>query len=231
MKSNQIKNLINIAICSFFVFLGTLVLAILLYPGTTFHDHTTIGYSMSLNFLSDLGRTLTYLNEPNFFSSVLFVISTISVFIGLTAYFLSFPLVVIKNKISHFLAWFGSIFGIISGISFMGIGFTPDNYYHEWHMIFVHIGFQSFMIVMVLHSISIALNKDGLNKKPILIYFIFGCILGWYIFLLIAGPDLKNPENLPIHVISQKITVLGLSVTIFVQSLIMKFQFEALTQR
>ncbi len=231
MTPQRINNLINIAISSFFIFIGIITLAIWVYPGTTFHDHTTVGYIMSLNFLSDLGRTVTYIQEPNFFSSTLFVLGTVCVCIGLTAYFITFPFVVKKNKISHYFAWAGSVAGIISGMAFMGIGFTPDNYYHQWHMFFVHIGFQSFMVVMVLHSIAIAINEDGLNKKSILIYFIFGCVLGWYIYLLNFGPTAKDPENLPIHVISQKITVLGLSATVFVQSLMMKFQFGALSQR
>jgi len=42
------------------------------------------------------------------------------------------------------------------------------------------------------------------------------------------GPSIKEGNNLAIHVVWQKITVLGLSTTIFVQSLILKNHIRAL---
>ena len=58
-----------------FLFLN--ITSMLLYPGSTFRDHLTLGYSFTENFLSDLGRTLTFSGEINFLSSQLFNMSLV----------------------------------------------------------------------------------------------------------------------------------------------------------
>ena len=225
----KVMVLINIAIGTFYMFIFFLVLSIILYPGTTFLDHSTIGYDMTKNFLSDLGRTVTYLGNPNFYSSISFIFAITMVFIGLFTYFLAFPFIVNKGNISYRFSQLGSLFGIICAFSFLGIALTPDNYYHNWHMIFVHLGFRMFLLVMIFHSMAIGFNNLSISKKPIFVYFIFGLVLAWYIYLLNWGPALDEPDGLAINVISQKITVIGLSLTIFIQALMMRKYIRSLS--
>ena len=42
------------------IFVVLNIIAMLSYPGGTFLDDATTGYSFTRNFLSDLGRTLSY---------------------------------------------------------------------------------------------------------------------------------------------------------------------------
>ena len=42
------------------------VIAMFCYPGSTYHDHITLRYSFSHNFLSDLGRTFSFSGDINF---------------------------------------------------------------------------------------------------------------------------------------------------------------------
>ena len=53
------------------------VFAMFFYPGSTYLNNLSTGYSFTKNFLSDLGRTLTFSGEDNFSSSRLFNISLI----------------------------------------------------------------------------------------------------------------------------------------------------------
>ena len=53
------------------------IAAMLFYPGSTYRDNLTTGYSFTENFLSDLGRTHTFSDDNNFFSAQLFNISLI----------------------------------------------------------------------------------------------------------------------------------------------------------
>lgn len=228
LSNSRIITLLNISICSFYAFWALLLIAIICYPGTNYLDDSAIGYDMTKNFLSDLGRTLNRLGEPNFYSSTAFTIATIMVCIGLTSYSIIFPHIVNRDGPSFHFARGGSIAGIISGISFMGIGLTPFNYYPQWHEFFVHLGFRMFLLFMVCQSIAIVLNKVGLSKNSVWVYLTFGLVLLFYIFLLIWGPKINEPNGLAIQVISQKITVVGLSITVFIQSLIMKRHFRSL---
>ena len=53
-----------------FIFLN--ILAMLTYPGGILHDTSTIGYSFFNNFLSDLGRFISWGGSHNFYSQLFF---------------------------------------------------------------------------------------------------------------------------------------------------------------
>ena len=198
------------------------------YPGSTHSDKTTLTYSLTHNFLSDLGLTIVYSDAQNFISSTLFAFATTSVCVGLITYFLVMPSIVHSGKFSLRLSQIGSIAGMLCGLAFMGVGFTPYNYYPDEHIFVVKLGFQLFLVVMLLHSLAILKNEVGLSKKLIGIYMLFMTILCYYIYLLNWGPPIKEGNNLEIHVVWQKITVLGLSTTVFVQSLMLKNHIRTL---
>ena len=48
------------------------ILSIIMYSGGTYFNNANLGYSMEFNFLSDLGRTVSFSNNNNFISSFLF---------------------------------------------------------------------------------------------------------------------------------------------------------------
>ena len=49
------------------VFIVLNIITILSYPGGTYIDHTTVGYSFTRNFLSDLGRTFSFQRKLIFY--------------------------------------------------------------------------------------------------------------------------------------------------------------------
>ena len=214
--------LLEIAIGSFYFFIGSLIISIFTYPGSSHFFPESNGYDLSLNFLSDLGRTLTYTGQHNYISSVTFTFATFFIFIGLSTYFLSFQGIMIKNKVSHFFAILGSIAGLLCGAAFLGIGLTPDNLYHEWHMHFVHFGFRMFLLVMILHSVSIFYNQIDFSKISIVVYLFFGLILSFYIYLMNWGPGIDHLEGFMLNVIMQKVTVLGLAASVYIQSILLR---------
>ena len=67
--------LIEIPRITLMVFIILQLISIITYPGSTFFDHHSIGYSLTRNFLSDLGRTECFTGEINYFSSIIFNIS------------------------------------------------------------------------------------------------------------------------------------------------------------
>jgi len=227
-SSHTNKQLINLALGGYYTFIGILLLAMYFYPGSTHSDKTTLTYSLTHNFLSDLGLTIVYSDAQNFISSTLFAFATTAVCVGLITYFLVMPSIVNRGKFSLRLSQIGSIAGMLCGLAFMGVGFTPYNYYPDEHMFVVKLGFQLFLAVMLLHSIAIMKNEVGLSKMLVWIYVVFMFILCYYIYLLNWGPSIEEGNNLAIHVVWQKITVIGLSTTVYVQSLMLKSHIRAL---
>ena len=190
----------------------------ILYPGTTHFDQSSIGYSFTHNFFSDLGRTVTYSGDPNFLSSTCFILSVMVVGLGLTTYFTTSWRYFVDGKISKNLSRIGSVIGVISGISFVGISLTPDNLFHEWHIFFVHWGFRTFLAVMIIYGFAIVTNMNGITKKLAYYYLGFAMVCAGYVALLIWGPSIYSPDGLVIQVVFQKITVFSLGFCIFLQA-------------
>ncbi len=190
----------------------------LLYPGTTHLDHTTSGYSFTHNFFSDLGRTVTFTGEPNFLSSICFILSVMVVGFSLTAYFSTSWRYFHDGKLSQNLSRIGSILGMVSGICFVGVALTPDNLYHESHMFFVHWGFRTFLAVMIIYGLAILTNRNGIPKTLAFYYLGFALICAGYVGLMVWGPGIDTPGGLIIQVVFQKITVYSLGFCIFLQA-------------
>lgn len=62
---------------------GSAGTSMLQYPGGTPLDSSTRGYSISQNFLSDLGMTVAYNGQSNGLGAALFVLSLLLLVVGL----------------------------------------------------------------------------------------------------------------------------------------------------
>jgi hypothetical protein len=105
------------------------IIAMFFYGGGTAWDNTTEGYTFWQNFLSDLGRTVSYSGVENTMSSPLFNFS-LGLF-GITLillYSASFRL------FSTILGCLITIAGIISGTGMFIIALAPDNILPDLHM-------------------------------------------------------------------------------------------------
>ena len=79
------------------------------YPGGNIHDPSQLGYSISHNFLSDLGGYKSHSDKLNILSALLFNTSMI-MFILVGVSFLFVPRLFKDNKVNYYLSILGSIF-------------------------------------------------------------------------------------------------------------------------
>ena len=84
----------------FVIFQG---LGMMSYPGGTIHDLSTIGYSFTLNFFSDMGAYAARNGDPNYLSMIFFSISLILVGVTFTLYYLVLPKVFGNNNRNYYL--------------------------------------------------------------------------------------------------------------------------------
>ena len=104
------------------------IIAMLNYSGGTYLDHFNPGYSFTRNFLSDLGRTVSFSNEINFVSAQLFNMSIILAG-GVFTLFYFHIRKVFSECGQRMPALVGSFFGVLGGLSLIGVGLTPVNLY------------------------------------------------------------------------------------------------------
>lgn len=180
--------------------------AMFLYPGGTNVDRQTRGYAFLHNFFSDLGMTVAHNRSPNGVSAVLFFIALACVGAGVVAFAVTLPQLFRHRRDLRVLSLAGSAAGIVSGLAYIGIAFTPANLQLGWHMRFVHLAFRSFLVVVLLYGV--ATWRHGVYPKRYAVgWFAFAVVLAGYVWLLIAGPSARTAQGLLIQAAGQKIIV------------------------
>ena len=201
--------------CVQFIFLT--VVAMFLYPGGSYADHDTTGYSFWINFFSDLGRTETFGEHPNAASMSLFITALSLASLTLVAAFAAMPRLFAENRASRKLSIAGSTFGVISAAAYLGIACMPSDVNLTVHRLFVQIAFSTFLLVVILYSAAIFLNRNYPNFYAFA-YIGFALILAAYLGLLFGGPHIDTPEGVRIQATGQKIVVYAEIVCMFIQS-------------
>ena len=194
------------------------LLAMFLYPGSTYLNNLSSGYSFTQNFLSDLGRTLTFSGEVNFLSSQFFNMSLILAGSVFALFYLQVRKVFTSDK-QKILAFIGSSFGVFGGLSLAGVGLAPADLYLEIHIVCATWLFRFFFITSLCYSIVIFRHVQIENKFAAG-YLVFALSILLYILVSELGPDPKISQfALVLQVVSQKIILFILMAAIYIQTL------------
>lgn len=199
-------------------FIVLTIVAMLLYPGGLLTDETTIGYDFFRNFFSDLGRTVSYAGEPQWGSAVLFFIALSGAGLGLIYFFIHAPKLFRGQRVERILAIIGSVFGVVSGICFIGVALTPANLLVRPHILFVQLAFPTFMVVVIFYALAIWRTPFYPNIYA-WSYVVFGVLLAAYIYLLFWGPPAGDDIGLMINATGQKIIAYTSLSIMLVQSI------------
>ena len=200
--------------CVQFFLLTTL--AMFFYPGGTYLDPGRKGYAFFMNFFSDLGRTHTLLGARNNPSFILFTIALSLAGLALIIFFLAIPALSHGGPSGRWLSISGSAFGVVSGLSFMGVAFTPADLYLPFHEIFVNLAFTSFFLGVICYLVITAIHPT-FPKVYAWVYLGFTVILGVYLLLLFTGPSAHSKTGLTIQATGQKIVGYAAILCMFIQ--------------
>jgi hypothetical protein len=212
------RNIFHLAAATCVLFFLMTAVAMLLYPGGTYLDPTTHGYSFFANFFSDLGATRTPSGAPNRLSMILFTSALTIVGIGLGVFFIALAQFFRDSKSSLLLPRTAALLGSVSGICFLGVASTPWNLYLAIHNHFVMWAFRTFLGAALLYGIAI-LRERTLPKHFAFTFLAFAVLLAAYVLLLTFGPSPKIAAGLRIQVAGQKIIVYASVLTVLVQSI------------
>ena len=189
-----------------------------LYPGGTIIDSSTVGYLFFYNFLSNLGEWTAKNGDPNFYSAILFNISMIVLAVSYSVFYFNFLMIVIKKSKNAILK-----FLLISSISISLIGFvcvalfSSDPETFELHILFVKIGFYSLFFHCLVQTIFIKSIED-FSKVLYNVSLVFSVILFLFVLIMEFGPNpFENNESLFVQVTSQKVIVFSILSYYFFQ--------------
>ena len=191
--------------------------AMLSYPGGSRADPQSRGYSFFNNFFSELGLTATVNGTPNTPSMILFITALTLAGLGLVLFFVTVPQFFWRTRTLRVLSILGSVFGVIAGLCYVGVAFTPADLALGPHGQFTMWAFQTFLVAAVFYAIATLLNQNY-RKVYALVYFAFTVLLAGYVWLMMNGPGLDTAWGVMIQATGQKIISYAAIVCIYIQS-------------
>ena len=213
IRPRSLVHIAEIGILQFFM--GTII-AMVVYPGGTLHSIEPDNYSFLNNFFSDLGRTHDFEGNVNP-SRWIFTAAVIFVGGSMMAFFYAVPTIFEHDKRFKSLKYLVIFFGVIAGMCYIGVAFTPYDKFFTGHEISVKTGFTSFFIVSIIMTWMIYKSTYYPNIYGH-IFIVFDVILLYYILLMFFGPDARaSIRGLHIQVISQKLVIYSQIICMFIQ--------------
>ena len=181
-------------------------ISMLFYPGGNIHDPSQIGYSISHNFLSDLGGYKSQSGLPNFISFLIFNFSMILfTLIGIS--FLFIPKLFKEDIISFIISIIGSVFLFFGILFFAGVGLTPYDLYLDEHIFFAINAFRLLVPGLVLYFF--VLIRSSMSKKyAVMIFCLLFFTFLYVVYQIISDSPLTSIEQMVEQAIIQKIITL-----------------------
>lgn len=176
------------------------------YPGGNIHDPSQIGYSISHNFLSDLGGYKSHSGLPNLISFLIFNFSmTLFTLIGIS--FLFIPKLFKEDIISFIISIIGSAFLFFGTLFFAGVGLTPYDLYLDEHIFFAINAFRLLVPGLVLYFF--VLIRSSVSKKySVMIFCLLFFTFLYVVYQIISDSPLTSIEQMVEQAIIQKIITL-----------------------
>ena len=184
-------------------FIISVLVSIYFYPGGNIHDPLQIGYSISHNFLSDLGGYKSHSGLPNLISFLIFNFSMV-LFILIGISFLFIPKLFRDDILSFTISIIGSAFLFFGTFFFAGVGFTPYDLYLNEHVFFALNAFRLLVPGLVLYFF--VLVRSNVSKKySLMIFILLFFTLSYVVYQIVSDSPLTSVEQMVEQAIIQKI--------------------------
>jgi len=199
------------------LFLLLTVAAMFTYPGGNFKDDLTTGYDFFHNFFSDLGRITVSGGRSNLVSALLFCLALTLAGLGLVSFFLAFRDFFLADSTGRVTSLIGTVFGIISGLCFVGIAWAPYDLFFDVHYQLVFWAFRTFLLSVALYTFVI-FHQRTYPRRNGWVFVVFTVCLAAYMLLLTYGPSAKTDAGLVIQATGQKIITYVSILSVMIES-------------
>jgi hypothetical protein len=178
--------------------------SMLRYPGGTTLDRSSEGYSLSLNFLSDLGMTVAYNGLSNTLGASLFVVSLCALIVGLGGALLGFVRLYSQPVSARRWARAAGVIGLASCVAFTGVALTPEDRVMSLHISFTMLAWRIVPAASLLLAVASAYSPV-VPRRIVALWGMLTIILLAYVLVIGWGPTLDTIEGLRMQVVAQKV--------------------------
>jgi hypothetical protein len=203
-----------------FALAGAVVLtaaSIGLYPGGTFLDESTHGYSFAHNFLSDLGYTVAFNYQRNLAGAILFGLAVVLGVFTLGTCTVATVRVLSAASAARPFARFAAVVAVLVCVGFLGVAVTPADRLMGLHVAFTFVAFRSFPVVTTLLAAA-TMRDDRFRTRATAGWVVLSLVLAGVIAVRHLGPSAKTEHGLTVQVLTQKVMALAVIVVLWLES-------------
>tara|TARA_B100000579_G_C22817946_1_gene848963 strand:- start:139 stop:864 length:726 start_codon:yes stop_codon:yes gene_type:complete len=200
----------------FFIFFN--VIGMYLYPGGTIHNPDSANYQLAHNFFSDLGRAVAHNGLQNFHASFIFNLTLLLIGTTFCIFYFAMSSLFKDTKLNLILSNLGAIFGLLAGLSFIGVALTPSDLNLGLHVFFANSIFRMALATSLCFGVVI-IRTSVIPSKYAVGYFLFSVALIIYIGVGEYGPSARESEiAMVFQVVAQKVIVLIFLLSVVYQT-------------
>jgi len=198
-------------VSSFFII--AVCVGIYSYPGGNIHDVNQVGYSLTHNFLSDLGGYQSHSGDVNFIASFFFNVGMF-LFVAVGIGFLYVPALFREDRVNYYLAIVGSALFFLGTSFFAGVGLTPYDLYLDLHVFFAINAFRFLVPASLLYFI-VLLRSSVANRFALVTGVYLVCVVAYVVYQIMGGNPFDSAEEMVRQASIQKLIVIASVVSVF----------------
>lgn len=191
--------------------------SMMLYPGGTFLDESTHGYSFAHNFLSDLGSTVAFNYQRNLAGAILFGLAVVIGVFTLGACIVASVRVLSIAATARPFVRLAAAAGVLVCIGFLGVAVTPEDRLMGLHKGFSLTAFYSFPVVTMLLAAA-TMRDDRFRARATAGWVVLSFVLAGFIAVGYLGPSVGTEHGLTVQVLTQKLMALAVIVLLWLES-------------
>ena len=197
-------------------FVLSTAVAMALYPGGTYLNKTTLGYSFFSNFLSDLGTVVAWGGEPNLPAAVIFVLAEV-VLVGALIAFFAALLKRLSTGAGKRWAQAGVAAGLLAAIGILIAALVPADRFLTLHVQGALLAFRGLVPAAACFAIATARDRR-FSRRAVAGWIVLTVLLAAYIGILQWGPRIRTDYGLTFQATAQKVIVFALLVIVWLES-------------
>jgi cytochrome bd-type quinol oxidase subunit 2 len=180
-------------------------MAMWLYPGGTYLDEDTQGYSVTHNFFGDLGRTVSIGGDPNQLGSLFYVLCLLTLLVGFGGALIAFARLYASEPRARTYARLAGGTSALMCVCFLGMATTGDDGLHDLYIAFMYTGLRIFPVATLCFAIAAA--RAGAPRGIRITWILLTLVLVAYVPTMSFGPAERTETLLVYLVMTQKLTV------------------------
>ena len=191
--------------------------SITLYPGGTFLDESTHGYSFTHNFLSDLGGSVAFNYQRNLVGAVLFGLAMVLGVFALGACIVANVRVLSAVARARPFARLAAVAAVLVCVGYLGVAVSPQDRLMGLHQAFSLTAVHAFLVLTMLLAAA-TMRDNRFRRRATVGWVVLSLVLAGFLAVGHFGPGVQTEHGLTVQVLAQKVMASAAILVLWLES-------------